>query len=125
MIAYVLADRPLRTACADRSAAGGDAVGPRQRGVHARHRPSGDARGAGVRGRDFAHAALLLRPVRSGAHRFGGSHAQRDLIDLTLLAAADRAGDRSLAAALAAERMALRPNSPDARRVVARWPMTA
>jgi hypothetical protein len=74
---------------------------------------------------DFAHAAMLLRPVRSGAHRFGGSHAQRDLVDLTLLAAADRAGDRSLAAALAAERLALRPNSPDARRVVARWPMTA
>ena len=33
---------------------------------------------------DFARAAALLRPIRSGAHRFGGSHAQRDLIDLTL-----------------------------------------
>jgi hypothetical protein len=74
---------------------------------------------------DYARTATLLRPVRSGAHRFGGSHAQRDLIDLTLLAAADRAGDRSLAAALAAERVALRPNSPDGRRMAARWRIPA
>jgi hypothetical protein len=62
----------------------------------------------------------LLRPVRSHAHRFGGSHAQRDLIDLTLLAAAEHAGDRPLAAALAAERVALRPASPLAQRLAAR-----
>jgi hypothetical protein len=69
---------------------------------------------------DHAQAAELLRPVRSTAHRFGGSHAQRDLIDLTLLEAALRAGDRPLAAALAAERAALRPRSPLALRLVAR-----
>ena len=65
---------------------------------------------------DYARAAALLRSVRSGAHRFGGSHAQRDLIDLTLLEAAARSGDRPLAAALAAERLALKPQSPLAQR---------
>jgi predicted unusual protein kinase regulating ubiquinone biosynthesis (AarF/ABC1/UbiB family) len=32
----------------------------------------------------------LLRPMRTIAHRFGGSHAQRDLLDLTLIEAAAR-----------------------------------
>jgi tetratricopeptide (TPR) repeat protein len=55
-----------------------------------------------------AEAARLLRPLRSRAHRFGGSHAQRDVIDLTLIEAARRAGERSLAEALLSERAALR-----------------
>jgi hypothetical protein len=74
-----------------------------------------EAFGAG----DYARTTSLLRPVRSGAHRFGGSHAQRDLIDLTLLEAARRGSDPDLAAALAAERVALRPRSPLARRLAA------
>jgi hypothetical protein len=57
---------------------------------------------------DYAGCVSLLRPVRSQAHRFGGSHAQRDLIDLTLLEAAVRGGQRALAEALRAERSALR-----------------
>ena len=69
---------------------------------------------------DFATALALLRPIRSRAHRFGGSHAQRDLLDLTLIEAALRSGDRPLAAALAAERAAVRPASPLARRFVTR-----
>jgi tetratricopeptide (TPR) repeat protein len=56
-----------------------------------------------------------LRRVRNIAHRFGGSHAQRDLIDLTLIEAAFRSGRHALAAALAAERAAARPTSPLAR----------
>jgi len=52
----------------------------------------------------YGDVVTLLRPLRSGAHRFGGSHAQRDLIDLTLIEAARRGGDKSLADALAAER---------------------
>ena len=59
-------------------------------------------------------AASLIRPVRAIAHRFGGSHAQRDLIDLTLIEAAIRAGDAALASAFAAERAAVRPHSPAA-----------
>ena len=57
-------------------------------------------------------AVRLLRPVRSIAYRFGGSHAQRDVIDLTLIEAAFRAGDTALARALSAERAAARPDSP-------------
>ncbi|MGQ4659592.1 tetratricopeptide repeat protein [Lysobacter sp. F6437] len=59
-----------------------------------------------------ADAISLLRPLRGHAQRFGGSHAQRDLLDLTLLEAAIRGGYRTLAAALAAERAAQRPESP-------------
>jgi tetratricopeptide (TPR) repeat protein len=61
---------------------------------------------------NFAETVRLLRPIRSIAHRFGGSHAQRDVIDLTLIEAAFRAGNVALAAALAAERCAARPDSP-------------
>ena len=69
---------------------------------------------------DPARAVTLLRQVRSLAHRFGGSHAQRDLLDLTLIEAAARSGDKPVAAALAAERLALRPRSPLAQRLAAR-----
>lgn len=57
-------------------------------------------------------AVRLIRPIRSIAHRFGGSHAQRDVIDLTLIEAALRAGDGPLARALTAERQLARPESP-------------
>ncbi|MCH8503500.1 MAG: tetratricopeptide repeat protein [Ectothiorhodospiraceae bacterium] len=60
---------------------------------------------------DYARVIALLREVRPIAHQFGGSHAQRDLIDLTLLEAARRNGDRPLARALTAERMAVKPTS--------------
>ncbi|WP_029000668.1 tetratricopeptide repeat protein [Azohydromonas australica] len=69
---------------------------------------------------DYARCVALLRPVRHRAHRFGGSHAQRDLLDLTLIEAALRAGDQALARGLAAERAALRPASLLARRFVRR-----
>jgi hypothetical protein len=61
---------------------------------------------------EFSRAADILLDVRAGAHRFGGSHAQRDLISLTLLEAALRAGNTALARALAAERTQLKPASP-------------
>ena len=64
---------------------------------------------------DWAGVLRLLRPLRSIAHRFGGSHAQRDVIDLTLIEAAIRGGARNLAEALAAERLAAKPASPLAR----------
>lgn len=64
---------------------------------------------------DWAQVVRLLRPLRSVAHRFGGSHAQRDVIDLTLIEAAIRGGARNLAGALAAERLAAKPASPLAR----------
>jgi tetratricopeptide (TPR) repeat protein len=53
-----------------------------------------------------------LLTIRQHAHRFGGSHAQRDIVHLTLLEAALRSGRTPLAQALAAERIALKPESP-------------
>ncbi|TGR61074.1 tetratricopeptide repeat protein, partial [Mesorhizobium sp. M2D.F.Ca.ET.223.01.1.1] len=53
---------------------------------------------------NYDETVRLIRPIRSIAHRFGGSHAQRDVIDLTLLEAALRADDKALARALTAER---------------------
>src|SRR5262249_28928001 len=53
-----------------------------------------------------------LMPVRQIAHRFGGSHAQRDVLSLTLIEAAIRAKDASLTRPLASERTELKPPSP-------------
>jgi tetratricopeptide (TPR) repeat protein len=65
-------------------------------------------------------AIELLRRVRNIANRFGGSHAQRDLIDLTLIEAAIRAGETALALALSAERLDARPGLASAGRLVRR-----
>ncbi len=61
---------------------------------------------------NYAETVRLIRPVRNIANRFGGSHAQRDVFDLTLVEAAFRSGDGALARALAAERSAVKPTSP-------------
>ncbi|HUS56362.1 MAG TPA: tetratricopeptide repeat protein [Thermohalobaculum sp.] len=53
-----------------------------------------------------------LLPVRYRSHRLGGSFAQRDVIGWTLLEAALRARQFDLALALANERCALKPSSP-------------
>jgi hypothetical protein len=62
--------------------------------------------------KDYPRAIDDLSQIRGIAQRFGGSHAQRDLIQLTLMEAALRAGRRSLARALTSERLALKPRSP-------------
>ena len=56
-----------------------------------------------------ARAVERILPVRYEAIRIGGSHAQRDIVNQTLIAAAQRSGQRSLARALLAERLAERP----------------
>lgn len=61
---------------------------------------------------NYSEAMRLIQPIRAIAHRFGGSHAQRDIIDLTLIEAALRAGDGALARTLTAERSTVRPGSP-------------
>ena len=63
------------------------------------------------RGR-YDEAVDALRYSREVAHRFGGSHAQRDLLHLTLLEAALRGSRPRLAAHLANERIARKPASP-------------
>ena len=60
----------------------------------------------------YGEAVDQLIPIRHRTHRLGGSHAQRDVIALTLLEAAIRAGRFPLARALANERTALKPTSP-------------
>jgi hypothetical protein len=61
---------------------------------------------------DAASACELLYPLRSVAHHFGGSHAQRDLIDQTLLAAAAAGGSKSTGRALLNERRLAKPDTP-------------
>lgn len=62
---------------------------------------------------DGAEAARLLAPLRETAHRFGGSHAQRDVIDWTLLAACTLpGGDRALGRALLNERRLAKAGTP-------------
>jgi hypothetical protein len=58
---------------------------------------------------DHARAVEAILPIRSDAVRIGGSHAQRDIVNLTLIAAAERSGQWSLARALLAERVDVRP----------------
>jgi hypothetical protein len=57
-------------------------------------------------------ACEQIYPVRALAQRFGGSHAQRDLIDLTLLAAAAGGGHRAMGRALVNERRMAKPITP-------------
>ncbi len=57
-------------------------------------------------------ACDLIAPVRGHATRLGGSHAQRDLIDQTLMSAAARGGRRSLGRALVNERCMAKPQTP-------------
>lgn len=60
---------------------------------------------------DYRRAAEQLHGARYIANSFGGSHAQRDIIDWTLTEAALRAGRKDLAEAFANERLALKPHS--------------
>ncbi len=60
----------------------------------------------------FDTAVQTLYPLRAHAQRFGGSHAQRDLIDQTVLAAAARGGGHSAGRALLNERRLAKPVTP-------------
>jgi tetratricopeptide (TPR) repeat protein len=62
------------------------------------------------RGR-YADVIRELEPVRDIASRFGGSHAQRDLLTLTLIEAAIRDGQPALARHYIAERITQKPAS--------------
>ncbi|MFE0192768.1 tetratricopeptide repeat protein [Streptomyces sp. NPDC058989] len=61
---------------------------------------------------DYSRATDLLLPVRDRLHTFGGSHAQRDAIQRTLVEASLRAGRTELARTLLSERIQLRPICP-------------
>ncbi len=59
----------------------------------------------------YADAIAAIEPVRDIAHRFGGSHAQRDILTLTLIEAALRTGDAARARHYVAERLVHKPKS--------------
>ncbi len=61
---------------------------------------------------DYETAVERLYDARHIVNAFGGSHAQRDIIDWTLTEAALRGRFRDFAEALANERLARRPHSP-------------
>ena len=60
---------------------------------------------------DATRAVHRLVGLEPKAHVVGGSHAQRDVIDLTLIAAAARSGDVALAEALLATRLETKPSA--------------
>ncbi len=65
--------------------------------------PAIEAMGAMADGQ-YLRCAELLLPVLPVSQALGGSHAQRDLLTLTVQEAATRSGDRALASALQAQR---------------------
>ncbi len=66
--------------------------------------PLAEGVAAFARGR-YADSVAAIEPMRDQAHRFGGSHAQRDVITLTLIEAALRSGDLARARHYIAERV--------------------
>ena len=60
----------------------------------------------------YADSVDLLYPIRSIAHRFGGSNAQRDILTQTLIEAAVRDGQVGLGSSLLHERTVHKPFSP-------------
>jgi tetratricopeptide (TPR) repeat protein len=69
---------------------------------------------------DYEIAVERLYDARHIVNAFGGSHAQRDIIDWTLTEAALRGGFSDLAKALANERLARKPHNPINRDFLAR-----
>ena len=75
---------------------------------------------AAFAGGRYADATAAIETFRDQAHRFGGSHAQRDLITLTLIESAIRDGDRKRARHYIAERLVHKPKSVWGRRLWSR-----
>ena len=97
--------------CAERALAAGDA----RRDNHSVAREVGLplARGLLAYARGEAdECADLLYAARAQAQRLGGSHAQRDVIDQTLLAACARGSRKALGRALLNERVLAKPVTP-------------
>jgi hypothetical protein len=89
------------------AAAGGDANAAMTRDVGL---PLAEGFLAFAQGR-HADAIAAIEPVRDIAHRFGGSHAQRDLLTLTMIEAGIRGGDTRTAQHYLAERQMYKPTA--------------
>lgn len=103
-------ERAARQVLQDLEATTRGTVGSNVAMAHAVGLPLGRGLQAFARGR-YAEAIAQIEPVRDSAHRFGGSHAQRDLLTLTLIEAAIRAGQPNLARHYLAERLVHKPAS--------------
>jgi tetratricopeptide (TPR) repeat protein len=68
----------------------------------------------------YAETVERLLQTRVELWQIGGSHAQRDVVNWTLIEAAIRAGQRDVALSLANERLATRPRSAPNRRFLRR-----
>ncbi len=66
---------------------------------------------------NYSEAVDKIAATRGIGQRFGGSHAQRDVLSLTLFHAAIRGGQRQFAEAIAHERLTQKPSSPWASRL--------
>jgi tetratricopeptide (TPR) repeat protein len=66
---------------------------------------------AAFSGADPERALSRLMAIQTVAHVVGGSHAQRDVIELTVIAAAAQVGNASLSEALLAARVARKPSA--------------
>jgi len=60
---------------------------------------------------DYASVLDELLPIRTKVHEFGGSHAQRDVVERSVLEAAIRCGRIDLASGLVSERLSVRERS--------------
>jgi predicted Zn-dependent protease len=74
----------------------------------------------GLRPRTYGEALGQIEAARDGAHRFGGSHAQLDVLTLTLIEAALRDGQLARARHYIAERTVHKPASGWGWRLLAR-----
>lgn len=97
--------KQLEQTVADRSTAGSNLMMTTDVGL-----PASRALVAYARG-DHSTVVRELAPIRGHLNRFGGSHAQRDVLQRTLLEAAIRSGGLDLASALTSERLSLRDTS--------------
>jgi tetratricopeptide (TPR) repeat protein len=61
---------------------------------------------------NYGEVLELLMPIRRRINLFGGSHAQRDAVQRTLLEAAIRSNKTDVARMLVSERISLKPTSP-------------
>ena len=68
---------------------------------------------------DYAETIVLLEPLREAVVRIGGSNAQREVFEDTLLEAYLRSGQPERAAPLLKARLDRRPSALDTRRLAA------
>ena len=69
---------------------------------------------------EFSRAVALLLPIRGALHRIGGSHAQRDLFEKMLIAAAIKDGQTAVVRDLLGDRLRRRPGNRWGQRTLSR-----